>query len=228
MDAEPEQPGVQWNENAREGARHDGERFSLVGCRFVCTHCRPPLRGSNDGSASYMFSYLYFAYGSNLYTPRLRARLPSARWLETGILPGYRLHWRKAGGDGSGKCGIERTGRSADRVFGVVYRIGLPSLWKLDRIEGVGAGYERIRVRVETRGSAVSCMTYYPTRIDPALVPWDWYKALVVAGAEEHGFPAWYRNTLASVPEKHDEQADRSGAAWRLIAEDSTSRQRGR
>ena len=34
---------------------------------------------------------LYFAYGSNLSTPRLRARVPSARKLESAVLTHHRL-----------------------------------------------------------------------------------------------------------------------------------------
>jgi hypothetical protein len=58
---------------------------------------------------------LYFAYGSNMLTRRLRdpARAPSARVLATGYVTGRRLVFDKAGQDGSGKPDSCRVGRAA-------------------------------------------------------------------------------------------------------------------
>ena len=39
-------------------------------------------------------------------------------------------------------------------------------------------------------GEPVSTATYKPTRHDPALIPYDWYLALCIAGAREHRFDA--------------------------------------
>ena len=39
-------------------------------------------------------------------------------------------------------------------------------------------------------GEPVSTATYMPTRHDPALIPFDWYLALCIAGAREHSFDA--------------------------------------
>ena len=49
---------------------------------------------------------LYFAYGSNMSSVRLRARVNSAQPLGVARLPGHRLRWHMHSLDGSGKCDI--------------------------------------------------------------------------------------------------------------------------
>ncbi|MDQ2928209.1 MAG: gamma-glutamylcyclotransferase, partial [Pseudomonadota bacterium] len=68
-------------------------------------------------------TYINFAYGSNMCSRRLRERTPSARALGVGRLPGHKLAWHMAGGDGSAKCDIVETGREEDVVWGVLYEI---------------------------------------------------------------------------------------------------------
>jgi hypothetical protein len=40
---------------------------------------------------------------------------------------------------------------------------------------------------------------YYATDKDASLRPYHWYKALVIAGAREHGLPVSYRSRLELV-----------------------------
>ena len=47
---------------------------------------------------------LYFAYGSNLSSARMAARVPSARVVARAQLPGHALRFHKVGRDGSAKC----------------------------------------------------------------------------------------------------------------------------
>ena len=46
----------------------------------------------------------YLAYGSNLYPPRLAARIELQAILGTVALPDEALEFRKRGADGSAKC----------------------------------------------------------------------------------------------------------------------------
>jgi gamma-glutamylcyclotransferase len=48
------------------------------------------------------------------------------------------------------------------------------------------------------------------------VTPYDWYKALVIAGAREHGLPADYIAALAAAPAKPD--PDKIRAARNLAA----------
>ena len=66
-------------------------------------------------------AFHYFAYGSNLWAPRLRTRCPSASFVTTGRLPGWSVAYRKPGADGTAKLDlVPAPGRAA---HGAVYEI---------------------------------------------------------------------------------------------------------
>ncbi|MGD8932595.1 MAG: gamma-glutamylcyclotransferase [Chromatiales bacterium] len=129
----------------------------------------------------------YFAYGSNMSHRRLRARVPSAVKLDNASLSGHRLRFQKRGRDGSAKCDAQRTGDPAHRVLGVVFNIAPGQKFDLDRHEGVGQGYAITPVRVALAdGGLIEAYTYTAILIDPALLPYQWYKAHVLYGALEN------------------------------------------
>lgn len=158
-----------------------------------------------------MNSLLYFAYGSNMSTPRLRARTPSAKRVCTARLQGHRLVFHKKGRDGSGKCDIFHTGETGAVVHGVVFRVLLSDKPFLDRHEGLGSGYETKPVSLtDETGEPLSALTYFATDIDAGLNPYHWYKDHVLRGAIEHNLPHDYIRIIQSVvsipdpdPENH-------------------------
>ena len=138
---------------------------------------------------------LYFAYGSNMKTARLRERIRSARPREIATLAGRRLLLNKRGADGSAKANLvpDRSGL----VWGVLFEIALRDWDRLDRFEG---GYARTRVAVWTAGGEERlATTYVSTRWIDAR-PFDWYRALLVEGAREHGLPEDYVARLEALP----------------------------
>jgi len=142
----------------------------------------------------------YFAYGSNMSTPRLRQRVPSALLLGVAILRGHRLVFHKAGRDGSAKCDITVTRYRADAVHGVLYRLDPRHKAFLDEAEDLGMGYELKNVGVQRRdGGTLVAFTYFATRIDPQLQPYSWYLHHVIRGAKEHELPGHYIASIASV-----------------------------
>lgn len=156
----------------------------------------------------------YFAYGSNMLWERLRAsnRVPGAIVLATGRLQKYRLLFHKRSDDHSGKCDIVRTDSLADVVHGVVFDVPINQRKKLDRAEGVGYGYHIEIIEVQLRGgTAISASAYVadPSHIDDALLPYDWYHRLVIAGAEQNGLPADYIAELSTVPFLEDPDPNR-------------------
>lgn len=161
---------------------------------------------------------LSFAYGSNMLAARLQERVPSARLVATACLAGHSLRWHKVSKDGSGKCDAPADDSPDACVWGVVYEIALPEKPKLDEAEGLGNGYEERAVRVETRDGSVEAHLYYATNIDRAAVPYDWYKALVVAGARQNGLPADYIAVLEAAPSKPDANAQRARKNAALLA----------
>jgi hypothetical protein len=154
----------------------------------------------------------YFAYGSNMLTARLRERVPSAMAIGIGRLAGYALRWdKRSGRDGSGKCDAEATGRQEDIVWGVLFELDPDEKPALDRAEGLGVGYMDKTVQVSTDTGQVTALMYYATDKDPSLRPYHWYKALVIAGAREHGLPAGYRSRLELVVTVSDHNPTRAG-----------------
>ncbi len=154
---------------------------------------------------------LYFAYGSNMSLPRLRARVPSARAARRVVLTGHRLAFHKIGRDGSGKCDIAAAARPSDRVHGVLYRIAPDHRAALDAAEGLGRGYATKTVVLTTpAGGQRTAFTYYATAIDDALAPYSWYLQHVLRGAREHALPAAYIAAIAAVAAVADPDRRRS------------------
>ena len=151
-----------------------------------------------------------FSYGSNMLMRRLRQRAPSARVIAAGVLKGHALRWHKVGRDHSGKCDAFATGNDADAVCGVLYDISAQDKPSLDAAEGLGAGYEEKEVGIHTDTGVVRAHLYYATHIDPAVAPFAWYKALVVAGAKQHALPAAYVAGLMAVQSIADPDAART------------------
>src|SRR5216684_1334487 len=142
----------------------------------------------------------YFAYGSNMLTARLRERVPSATAIGIGQLVGHALRWdKRSWRDGSGKCDAEATCRRDDVVWGVVFELDPEDKPALDKAEGLGAGYREKAVNVLTEAGPITAVTYLATNKDASLRPYHWYKALVIAGAREHGLPPSYRSRLELV-----------------------------
>jgi cation transport regulator ChaC len=153
----------------------------------------------------------YFAYGSNMASERLLARIPGARKVCNAVLPDHRLRFRKSDSGKSGKCDIEVTGNRLDRVHGVVYQIPDQDKAILDRYEGLGVGYNDKLVELNSENKQVlSAFTYYALLIDEAMIPYHWYKGHVLHGAIEHQLPADYISIIEAVPSKKDPDTARS------------------
>lgn len=148
----------------------------------------------------------YFAYGSNLHPLRLRERVPSARLIAPVELTGYRLKFHKRGRDDSGKCNLFPSGAACDRVHGALYELAVAHKPVLDRYEGVGNGYRHHSLRLSCLGGSGVCYTYLAQagHIDEGLRPYQWYKELVVLGAEHLGLPLEYIAGLNQVPAVED------------------------
>ena len=148
-----------------------------------------------------MDTFKYFAYGSNMLRERLCARCASAKVVSRATVANYLLEFCKQSADGSGKATIVESTKDRALVHGVVYDVATAECGELDKAEGVGQGYHRIddlRVRLES-GDDVRASTYFGTRLDRSLKPYDWYRALVIAGARQHELPAQWIAALEEV-----------------------------
>ncbi len=163
--------------------------------------------------------FLYFAYGSNLLTPRLVARCPSAEPLGRASAPGHGFAFAKRSRvDGSGKATLV-PGSAGETTPGLVWRIRSGELAGLDAVEGVGLGYDRLDgfpVQMED-GGLRSTLTYIATAPEPGLRPFDWYLALVVAGLGEHALPGGHAASLHD-PDPEPDRPTRIAAIEALTA----------
>ena len=158
----------------------------------------------------------YFAYGSNLLRERLLARCPGLVFSGLATLTAHRLTFDKASTDGSGKCAFEPA--DASEVLGVLWDVPDTELAKLDRAEGVGYGYERCQVTVQQADRESEVLTYQTTNRQAGLQPYDWYLALVLAGAEQQGMPPEYIDRLRTTPFRFDPDTNRRTRCTALAA----------
>jgi len=154
---------------------------------------------------------LYFAYGSNMLTERLQDRVPSAEPVTAATLPGRTLRFHKRSKDGSGKCTLAPASEDSAAVHGVLFDFASDDLSALDDAEHRGHGYERRRVHPRTPDGSVDAFAYVaqPAYVDDALRPYDWYRAVVTAGAHQHDLPAAYRRRLESIRSYPDTNEER-------------------
>lgn len=156
----------------------------------------------------------YFAFGSNLLSVRLRARVPSAAYVSTAVLAGHRLAFNKRGADGSAKCNVVPAAES-DAVHGVIWRIDAREKTALDAVEGP-AYYTWWRM-LPAAGRDYPVFTYAarPGMTTESRRPYDWYRAFVIAGAREHELPRAYLDELHAVrgiPDPDEARAARNRA----------------
>ena len=164
----------------------------------------------------------YLAYGSNLHPRRLRARVASAVALGPIELCGWELRFEKRGRDGSAKCNlrIDTDGASvpapAHVAYGVVYQIDPTERPALDAAEDLGRGYLEYRLETVDYGQVF----FYRAAvdfIDPSLAPFDWYHALVLAGARHHAFPQDYIERIERIEAIADPDSRRRSSALRIL-----------
>ncbi len=155
----------------------------------------------------------YAAYGSNLHPVRLTERLPSARLVGPGFLPGRTLEFHKRSVDASAKCTIVPGGEG---VYVAVYEVSAADKRHLDEIEGVGRGYSDEVVDVP---GFSDCATYVaePTHLDDWLKPYHWYRELVLLGCRYHGFPESYVARIADIASATDPDVARNAVNAALI-----------
>jgi AIG2-like family. len=154
---------------------------------------------------------LCFSYGSNMSQRRLQARVPSARFVAVAELAEHRMLFHKRSrADGSAKCDAEYTGHSDDRVIGIVWDIATSEKGDLDRVEGLGFGYDEKIVEVITgQAERLRTQIYVATDIDPTLTPYRWYWEHVRIGARENRFPAEYIAWIERVSVAEDPEPER-------------------
>ena len=155
----------------------------------------------------------YFAYGSNMSSKRLVARVPSAKALGVYTLSNYRLAFHMSSQDGSSKCNAHYTGNDQDQIIGVLYDIESQHKSALDTVEGLGVSYDIKYVTIKNQTNQnLQAFTYVslPSRLQPQLSPYTWYKNHVLIGALENSLPQDYIDQfISSIAAKQDPKSAR-------------------
>ena len=178
----------------REGEETDECGIMTVPLRAILKPGDPTIAALENVETGPPEPVVYFAYGSNMSTARLRERMPGCKALGTATLPGHALHFHKRSADKSGKCNAFASGNDSG-VIGVLFSFDPAERAQLDKAEGVGNGYEHAMVTViNDKGRRRQVLTYLasPDYIDDSLKPYSWYKDFVLAGGTEHSLPPEY------------------------------------
>jgi hypothetical protein len=149
-----------------------------------------------------------FAYGSNMCTERLQARVPSATPVTTGYVLQRRFAFHKRSEDGSAKADATSSSSTSDRIWGVVFRLHIEEKPVLDEHEFLGIGYDEELVEVVHEDGVIESWIYVAREeaIDPSLLPYSWYHDFILHGARQHGLPDDYLEFLQrfqSIEDRH-------------------------
>lgn len=137
----------------------------------------------------------YFAYGSNMSSVRLLARVPDAVPLGAARLDGWRLAFDKPSRDGSAKANIAPVVGAV--VWGVTWSLPERAWSTLDAYE---PGYQRTECPVtDGAGQGWAAITYVYRGPVTDAPPFDWYVEHLLVGAREHRLPDLYQQSLAAL-----------------------------
>lgn len=164
---------------------------------------------------------LYLAYGSNLHPHRLDERIGEVVFHQIVHLPGWRLCFDKRGSDGSAKANLRPAPGSDQVAWAAVYGVRTDQWLLLDHFEGCGGGYETFRFDVLIEDKPRMALAYLtPSQwTTNKMQPFDWYRDLVLAGAQFHGLPERYCKMIASQPAVRDPDPVRAEVQAKLLAE---------
>lgn len=157
--------------------------------------------------------HINFAYGSNMSTARLLARLPNAELLGIATLHAYQLTFDMLATDGSAKCNIAPTEVKGALVHGVLYALDDAELARLDEIEGARYNREAVEV-IKPCGEILVAQSYIANTFISSELPFDWYVAHVVKGAQEHSFHAHYITQISAQASQIDSNLARASREW--------------
>jgi gamma-glutamylcyclotransferase (GGCT)/AIG2-like uncharacterized protein YtfP len=166
-----------------------------------------------------------FSYGSNMLTARIKDRIKSYSILGVGFIKEHSLKIHKRSKDLSGKADAYYTGNIEDLVWGVVGEITEQDKVILDKIEGLGKGYNQKTEKVNlVDGSVINSIIYCADEkfIDRDLKPYHWYKRFVLEGAKENKLPDDYINKIDKIESIADNDTERSKKKLRIIKNAST------
>ena len=124
----------------------------------------------------------YFSYGSNMNLAQMKKRCPDSNFLQLFCLHGFKLVFnRMSKKRNCGVASIIKTNNNEDYVWGSIFLVSSDDMLKLDRFEGLGAGYSRKYMK------DFDMWYYCVTKNDDIFIqPSDEYLNLIVTGLNEN------------------------------------------
>ncbi len=139
---------------------------------------------------------IYFAYGSNMSSARLLARVTAAEPLGRAFVSDWQLAFNKPGRDGSGKANLVPAAGAV--TWGVAWTLP-EDPWPL--LDGFEPGYERgvfRLLRTDDRELHAHVYLYECSADAPSIPPSNDYLDHLLTGALEHDLPEDYIANLRS------------------------------
>jgi sulfite reductase (NADPH) flavoprotein alpha-component len=150
----------------------------------------------------------YFSYGSNMNPRSLLAKGVKPDAGINAVLRGWQLrfdvqHWFPHEG---GVANIHPM--NVGTVHGVLYKVTAADLERLDQIESLGVGYQRVMIDLETEQGVCSASAYVGMAdfLNPNCLPSRRYLNLLVEGAHLAGLGGEYIHWLQNHPTQSDSQ----------------------
>ncbi|HRE32215.1 MAG TPA: gamma-glutamylcyclotransferase [Candidatus Berkiella sp.] len=173
----------------------------------------------------------YFAYGEMMFSAKLHHIVPEATCLGIAKVMGYKLFFHNRGhDDASGKCNIVPVKDPNCEVYGVIYEINNRHRYLLDKDQSLGCGSQEITLKVwsvkspdthelASQENGIFAFTYiaHKDNIFEDLVPYNWYKEMILSGAKEHHLPSEYIHHLEQYAETYDPNVQRANRQKRYL-----------
>lgn len=166
-----------------------------------------------------------------MLTERIKAptRCTSAEPLGVAIVTGYKVVLSKESKDDSGKATLLKTCNESDVVYGVLFEVGENSdeMKKLDKAEGTGSGgyIAKEDFTVIFDGKPLNNVRTYIAPLEKCksgLPVYDWYLALMIAGAKQHELEDTYISGIIEankVTVDSDDERDSKIEALQILKE---------
>ena len=96
-------------------------------------------------------------------------------------------------------------------VHGALFKIPRSEKGNLDRVEGLGHGYQEVVISTSTPGGNRSALTYVAdtSHINDSLLPYTWYRDLAAEGAASLGISSPYVLSIRNADARPDPDRER-------------------
>ena len=132
---------------------------------------------------------MYFAYGHNTNTEEFKLRIPTAAYVGTASLKGYKLVLNRV-------AGVEKS--DGDEVAGVVWSVPKEAVPALDWYEGLGKEYMKKWHTVQMHDGSNTKVFVYQQRLKPSKPPSAKYVGWLRKGYKQHNIPLRQLNDALS------------------------------